>query len=298
MKALFRKTLNLFVTYPVLWLPFVVTELLSIGLSSLHNLARKPLFDWFATRHTAYGGEIHVYDQVAQHKTMMALFPLDWGTHYLVAYLTAGSLVLTAALVAMVLHGEKPDLAPAVADLRRYPRRIAFYALKYWALSLLLYALIVLPTSSLYQSLPNLTLTNWNVIWGSGALLTMLLSAWIMAPISLALLRPADAAPVSSGQKGLARYFSIAVTVAVFLLARLLDPLILKLIGKNTYGHAIFSLTSLPIHLPSVLLLIAIALIASEEPQPDFPPLGPRIRKILEPFMPLHFGPGADGPDE
>jgi len=292
MQALIRKTLKLFASYPVLWLPFVCAELVGIGLDSLQRLTLKPLLTWFATRHTVFGGEDQVYDQAAQHKAIMASMPLEWGTRYLTFCLSAIALLLTAALVSMILRGQKPDLATAVAEaLRAYPRRIAAYALKFWVLSTLLYALVGQPTSFLFKSLPNVTFAVWNVIWGSETLLILLCSAWIMAPISLALLRPADAVPASPLQRQQARFFSIGITVATFLLSRLLDPPILKLIGNIPYRRGIFSVTSLPIQLPNVFLLIALALIASEseEAMPDLPPLGPRIKRALEPLMPLHF---------
>jgi hypothetical protein len=294
MQALIRKTVNLFVSYPILWLPFIIAELLDDGLNSLRSLTTKPLIYWFATRHTAFGSEFRDFDKTAENKVLMVSHLLVQGTHYLSALLTATALVLTGALVALVLRGQKPDLATAVSVLRAYPRRIAVYAAKNWALGMLLFALVGFPVSSLLQAYANPTPTVWNIVGKSEALLTLPCYAWIMAPISLAFLRPAGSAAVSPRQRQQARYFSILVGVAGILLSWLLMPLLIKLTAHLPWQPVLFSLGSLLVRPTSVLLYIGLALIAFEESMPDLPPLGPRIKKILEPLMPLHFRSGQE----
>jgi hypothetical protein len=298
MQTLFRKTLKLFAAYPILWLPFVCAELLGMGLNSLRHLTLRPLLDWFATRQSVLGGESQHLDRLAEGKTRAVEFLLLQGTNYLTSFLTAVALVLTASLVFMVLRGQKPSIATALSALRDYQRRIAVYALKNWALGLLFLALIGFPVSSLVSAYTSASPTVWNIVAGCEVLLTLPCVAWIMAPIALALLRPADSEPVSPLQKRQARYFWIAVGVVGFALSWVLHPL-LNLPTTHLPGQPVLSyLRALLVASPNVLLYIALALIAADEPLPDLPPLGPRIRKTLEPLMPLHFRPSAEGENE
>jgi hypothetical protein len=295
MQVLFRKTLNLFVSYPVLWLPFVVAELLTNVLHQLRHLTLRPLLNWFSARHTVFGGESQHLDQAAEAKTRVVEFLLQEGTSYLQAFLTAVALVLTAVLVYMILRGQTSGFAAALSALRDYPRRMGVYALKFWVLGLLFFALIGFPVISLVSAFTNSSPTVWNIVAKSESLLTLPVIAWIMAPIALALVRPADSAPPSSMQKQQARYFWIAVGFIGLLMAWLIDPPLIKLTARLSWQPVLSSLRSLLVESHSVLLYIGLALIAAEEPLPDFPPLGSRIKTFLEPLMPLHFRSCADG---
>ncbi len=302
MQKLWRKTLELLRKYPILWVPYVCADLLTSCIAGLRHLGTKAVFRWIITKHlhSVLGGDATTtnLDHAAIVKTELLSAPLQWLTTYVNACIYVVALVLTTALVAIILRGEKPDLAAALPALRTYPRRILLFALILLALTMVLTAFIGLPLSYVLnvKYLKSQILISVAIV--GIELLGMLCSAWIMAPIAVALIRPKDTIAVSAEPKRLARDFAILSGAATIALSQLLSLLIVKLVAaSHLVAHVlpvIWSLNSLIVNSPFILLFIALALIAAEDSLEIQSDRTPKTRKLFEALMPLHFGQGRE----
>jgi hypothetical protein len=268
MRELSSKAAELFRKNPVLWLPFFCAHLLTSCLVWVRKFATHEILAWIMTKRSVLGGNLGRSDLHSD--TIQTIerisFSMQWGTIYVDSCLNAIALVLTAVLLGMIVRSQRPSLATAFAALRYYPERILFYSLKFWLLSVVLDALMAWPASHLLETMPNrikwilLALTDGQV------LLTMLCSAWVMAPIAIRLLRPVDSGIVSAEDKRKGRYFYMLTVAAMFTLSRILFPLVTRLPFNATYERAIVDLASFVVSFLSVLLFIALALLAASDP--------------------------------
>lgn len=296
MLNLWRKTIELLRKYPILWVPYLCADVATSCLTWLRRLASKAIFHWVATKHlhSVLGGDVVTtnFDYDTMKKALRLSAPLEWVTQYVNACLYVAALILVAVLVAMVLRGEKPDLAAAAPTLRTYSRRILLFALIFCALTLVLTALAILPSNYLLSVKLQQSRVFLALLIGE-ELLTTICSAWIMTPIAIALIRPRDAVAVSVERRSLGRRFAVLVGATVIGLSQLSGLLMTRLGPISNLGQAVLRpLDSLVVNAPCILLFIALALIAAEDPlEIQSVPL-PKTRKLLQDLMPLHFSQG------
>lgn len=299
MLKLWRKTIELIRTDPILWVPYLCADLVTSCLTWLRRISSNAIFHWVTTKHlhSVLGGDAVTtdFDHAAMKKAILLSGPLEWATRYANACLYVAALILTASLVAMILRGEKPDLAVALPALRNNPSRIFRFTLIFCALILVLTALIAFPSSYLLNARYHASQLLYSVTIICGELLILICSAWVMAPLAVALIRPADAIAVSAELKKLARTFAMIAGTCTIVLEQLSILLIIRHVRLSHLGFAVFDpLNSLIVNSPFVLLFIALALIAAEDPL-DIPSDGVlKTRRLFEALMPLHFGQGRE----
>jgi hypothetical protein len=299
MKKLCREATNLFLEYPILWLPTICAGLLNASLELLRRAVTTQVFYWLSTRPSLLGGAPpHVYGEVASTRTFVISGLMEWSLRYVTICFDTVALVLTAALVTMIVRGEQPRFRAALAELWNYPRRILGY-------SLALYCLVVI--FDVFVSLPALRLLHWvtdlNAMTGwiraadftltrGQSLVSLILFAWIITPVTIRLLRAPDAEPPSFDEKRLGRYLVILTGAAALTLYAALSPLLFKLVTLRPFPEQVYALLfSLALSFPfTVLRAISVALVAAGgnwnlgEPSPHR-----NWRQLAHVFMPLHF---------
>lgn len=303
MLKLWRKTIEFFRTYPILWVPYLCADLATSCLTWLRQVSTHAIFHWVTTKHlhSVLGGDAVTtnFDHAAMVKASLLAIPVEWGMRYANACFYTMGFILTAVLVVMILRGEKPDLAIALPTLRTTPRRIFRFTLIFCALILVLTALMIaFPSSYLLNAKYHASQLLYSMTITGGELLSTSCSAWIMAPLAIALIRPIDATAVSAERKKLGRIFAAAAGTAAVVLDQLSNQLIIQLIRLMRVSHPkldIFQpLVSLIVNFPFILLFIALALIAAEDPLEIRSDGVPGTRRLLEALMPLHFGQGRE----
>jgi len=298
MLKLWRKTIEFIRKHPILWVPYLCADVAASCITWLRQLAAKVIFHWVAVAHmrSVLGGEITTTNlDHAARKAMLLSAPLSWVTSYVNACLYVAALILTAALIAMILRGEKPELAAALPTLRTDSKTLLIYALIFCAVSLVLGALIVLPIGYLLSVRIRADQWLFSVAVLGEQLLSLICSAWIMAPLAISLIRPANAAAVSAERKKLGREFAMLAGATTIILEQLSALLIIRHLRFSHVGLALFDpLNSLVVNSPFILLFIALALIAAEDPLELRSDGAPRTPRFLESLMPLHFGQGRE----
>ncbi len=282
MRDLWRKTAKLFLSYPILWLPYVCAQLLTDSLEWLRNAAEMRVIQTYISTSPA----------------MIAWIPvLRWSIRYVALCLETVALVATAALVAMIVRSERPRLRAALAELPSYPKRILVYSFKLYLLVAVFATLEGVPALHGSGWLTDSTVaTGWSraaifaLVLGQG-LVSIVLSAWIMTPITIRLLRAPGAEPPSADEKKLGRYFVILIGGATFVLSAALFPILLKLVALRPFPEQVYaSLVSLVLSFPYLLGNIAVALIAAPgDWNPGETTIDRWWREIVRMLMPLHF---------
>lgn len=295
-KKLWRKTARIFLEHPVLWLPFLCAHLLTYGLHRLQRFVDSRIIERYETWRSVLGGRVFGNSNPAAHAQAAHIVSiLGSSAQYLYMCIGATALVVTAFLVAMIIRDERPGLKPAMTELRNYPKRILGYSFKYWFLGLVLTSLIVIPMVHFVIPLQGRHPAIVTLLTRVQVLITMALSAWIMTPIAIRLLRPPDSAPLTAVERRLGRYFAILAAIAVYALDALLIPLALKLLQPHSSGaqHVSMDLLGSVLSFPDLLASIALALLAAggDWYADETPPLV-NLRGLFRTLMPLHFHQG------
>ena len=299
MLSLWRKTAELFRTYPILCVPYICADLAANCLSQISHFATRRIIIWAMTWHSVLGGSIQTYSSGVSSRAVLFASPISMGARFVNAGLYIAAMVVTAALVSMIVSGQTPRLPAAIAELRAYTKRILVYDLLFCLLTVALTASVTLPASYLstdrFLSNPKTATTAISVV----SLLTIAVSAWIMAPFAVRLLRPAGSSALSAEAKKQARYFAVLAGTATWVLSLVFVPLMVKLFSESSYSGfqwtAAQTLESLLVNLPFVLVYIAFALLANETPlDSEKPPAPSKLREYLRVLAPMHVPP----PDE
>ena len=296
MKELWRKTANLFLHYPILWLPYVCAHLLNASVDFLQHAVFRWILRQPTTYHSVLGGApIPIYG-ASLAKAAWGSVLMEWSLRYLTLCFDTVAIVLTAALVARIVRGERPRLGIAVTELRSYPKRILGYSFKLYFLCLVFAAFVSLPAARLSHQVDHLTANReWHraadfALFRGQGLVSLILFAWIMIPILIRLLRAPGAEQPPIEEKRLGRYFVILTGVCAFALGAVLFPLLFKLVTLPQSLEKVYvSLVSFILSFPYLLGDIGVALIAvggnwnvGEVSVPW------RHRKLVRILMPLH----------
>lgn len=298
MGSLVRKTALILRTHPILWAPYIIAAILTSGLDWLRRLASSHILQWALTRQieSVQGGIFspRVFERVSILTIMRLRSALLWGVHFVDICIYAIALVFTAILAGAILRGERPVFAATAPRLRGFSMRILAYSAKIWVLMLVLYLALDWPfyLPDVAQHLSHRAFSALSI--GIG-LLHSLCYAWVMAPLAIRLLRPANPMPLSNAERKLARSIAIFAALADELILRALDPLVsLSGIHAQAANEALYSLVVLVAALPYVFLYVAFALIADPELQSREVPDDSSLVKLLRSLMPLHFQPRSE----
>lgn len=298
MKELWRNSAKLFLKYPILWLPYVCVYLLDASLDILRRASFVPIIHRFSTSRSALSGAfLHAYSEAAQVKAVWLSGAMQWSLRYVTICLGTVALLMTAALVNMIVRGEQPNLNSALAALRHYRGRILGYSLKLFFLTLVFATLVGLPAVHLMRVLTySAPATGWSraanfALTQGQLLLSLILFGWIMAPVTIRLLRPLDADSLSPGEKNLGRYFVIVAGFCALTLSASLFPLIVRIFPSRPFPQQVCSsLASLVLSFPFLIGEIGLALIAiGGDWKIGEPAIYGKYRELTRVLMPLHF---------
>lgn len=269
MKALWRKTLRLFLRHPILCLPAFCAKLIALCLAWLNGLAGGKIVNSVLARHSLTTTNLKTSDlaNLPLWELNLIQMPLGLGVSFLAICLYVLAFVVTAVLAQEILWPQRSGLLIGVLRKRRRP--ILLFSLKLFALGIVVGSLISLAELGVGR------------VW-HGTLLHIAISycfalavgssiAWLMTPPALGLVQSTRLPLVSLESVRLARIFAIC-TIAVsealaslWLWARIfvVTPLhgLQRLIADDA--------ASLLASIPYILLLIALSALAVAETSED-----------------------------
>jgi hypothetical protein len=204
------------------------------------------------------------------------------------------AIILTALLVDMVLNEHKQRFREAVADLRSYFTRVLAYASKSWLLSLCLMILVSTPVTKVADKFALSNRPLFHAMYYFLDILWALCFAWVMAPLTIKLLRPVGAAAVTAEQKLMGRYTYFFIQAAAFALSHLIDSWLAKLPLHSSAQQMALDASMIVTNLPFALLYVAFALIALPDLLQSGAEKPSTSLAFLRTLMPLHFRPNGE----
>jgi hypothetical protein len=289
MKSLWRKSAELLWKYPILWLPFLCREVLASLLGTLDHFVNRKFIAWTVTKHYLIQG-----GSIFPAKAYAVSLPAYAITCFIDGCIFASAIVLTGSLVRIVLSHPESNLTEIrsqriLSHLALERRRIIDFALKYGLLGTLLMGAIVLPLTYLAFSRGDQNPSYGNLVSAGELIVTGFIIAWVMAPIALRLLRPANSGEVPPAARRIGRLSMMIAAAATVLLGRSLAVLFagLSINWPRAWSvPGVFNM--LLVNVAEAFLLVVLVLIADgvsveERPQSN------KLRRALIDLMPLHF---------
>lgn len=299
MKDLLRKSAIILRQHPILWVPYIVAEVIDRCMSWFRHFADGRIFRWVANRqiHSALGNfAAHSTEAAVMHNLSRLREILFWTTQYISICIFATAMVFTAILTGILLRDQPSALAQATAKLRTYPKRILVYASKAWLLGLLLFTSSLVALLFLHPGSHSFAAVSsshaYPAISDGLNLLTGLCFVWLMAPVAINLLRPPGSPALAMQDRRIGQYFYMLTFVVIWAVEHSLDPAISELLRKLPATHYAVDYFLFPlIELLSVFPFIAFALIADPDLQRRVTDSGFGAPEWLRTLMPLHFQP-------
>jgi len=299
MQKLCRRVVELLKKHPILWLPYLVAELLAIFLWRLRGLAEHGIFHWFTTDHSVLGGDIASPrpGHAALTNASIAYLPIGIATIVMVVCLLVASLLATAAMVDSIEQEQRPDTRKILADLVARWRRILLFSLRFLitfgffaggTAALLYYMLFLAHRRDLLAS-------SWSfagiMLVGVGS------STWLILPTAMRLVGEKAAVLVSAQARNRGTIVAILATAAGAAIGFFVWRLEASMALNSRWEIAALSVSNSVIsNAPDVLLFVALALLASEFSGENESKKDSGIREFLTPLMPLHFGKNGEPP--
>ncbi len=120
MQRLWRKTADLFLKHPVIWLPYLGAHLLASGLTWLRTFASRRIIDWCPTLHSVLGAAYQNCGTETWGLKLTLVRLLRAGFEYADHCIFTVELILIAILVGATLRGQKPAFKTMAGVLRPY----------------------------------------------------------------------------------------------------------------------------------------------------------------------------------
>jgi hypothetical protein len=296
MRTLWRSTASLLRKHPIVWLPVLLTRIISFNLSRIDSIVRTKLLHalmpWLlhSQGHSVLSGNIVVDSPapVAMRKFVALTAPIQYGTLFLQDFVFACALIAIAAILHRLLTSGHGTLRDAVASISSSSYRILIYCFKLLGLSLIarLVTSFLTPFMDSFinhngpEKLLLLSPTSQIALGGSPVFIDFFDHLWILpitlcvvyviAPVELHLLQPPDFPPTPN-QRRQARLADMTAAVAISALGIALFAIernlfqVIHRTDQSTY--LISAVSSLARAIPYVPLYIALYLIAN----PDTP---------------------------
>jgi hypothetical protein len=296
MKELCRKTLELFRTNPILWIPYVCAELSTYVLSWFDKAASKRIMNWAMTQtqHSVLGGETQTFDTAGFAKGALLSTPIKVGTPIANFLLYMMAFVVTASLVSAILADRRPNLSAAVSSLRAYPRNFLLFFLKFCLVEVVVsvpyvaaWLLVTYTHLGVLISPSFLGTAADTYVWPP---LIGVCVTWFFAPMAITLLRPSGEPALAEGQMRLGRYaamIGVGATFVIQYLVRMSEKRVT--LDSNIEWTVLHAFNSLLINFPFILIFIALALVAAEEAQEETNNEPSLLQKLARIVMPMHF---------
>ncbi|MCL2649347.1 MAG: hypothetical protein FWD61_20525 [Phycisphaerales bacterium] len=268
-KELWWQTFELFVTRPVLWVPCSIAAVLYFVLNRLQKIWNYWLAEFFATQHSVLGGTEPVAEPLkASFKAMWFISPLGFLKGFVVVCSFVTALFITKELVDMALDKQRLRMIAAARDIMPGCRGILLFSLKYLVAfgAGLLFTIFLMPTSPImperFDRITTSTEYTHVVI-----LLMFACVAWLLMPSAIRLLRPQSSSKVSIEERTMGTIFAVVASEGSWALGYFVGKVEYSLELNSQWGWwAVSVLNTIVINLPQVILFIALALLAIQEP--------------------------------
>jgi hypothetical protein len=299
MAGICRKVADLLRKHPILWLPYLAADLLSIGLWQLRGLAQKSIIHWFTTVNSVLGGNVSMplHDNAALTRGFIAYLPIGITTIVTVVCLFVAALVATAAMVVAIERGQTPDGKTILVSLAADWRMMFLFALRFLiTFAVFVGGLIALIFYLLFLTHRQDQLTSF---WLQAGVLSVGvgLSSWLVMPSAICLLVGEAAVPVSTRVRYQGAMLA-ALTAEAGAVIGFFEP---KLEASMLFGSqweitALHVFNSVIANAPDVVLFVGLALLAIGLSQENDTKEGFKIHGLLSRLMPLHFGRDTEPP--
>lgn len=299
MQKLFRRAAELLSKYPILWLPYIAADLLTICLWRLRGLAEKGIFHWFTTGHSVLGGDIALprHDSATLARASIAYAPIGIATIIAVVCLFVAALSATAVMVDSIEREQRPEAREILADIAAHWRRILLFALRFLITFGVFAAGTMVPSYYLlYLAHRQDLLTSFWLVAGL-MLVVVGCTAWLIMPATMRLLRGEAAVKVLAQTRNRGTILAILAVEAGVMLGFFVPKLEASILLTSRWEITALSVfNSVIANAPDALLFVALALLASEFSKESESKNGSIIRDLLPILMPLHFGKSKEPP--
>jgi len=268
MRNLWRATAQLLWQHPILWLPVAIADAIALSLSHLQRLLQQHAAHWLTQTHSVLGGrpdlgstEISVVANYLISIFLVAVAAL------ITAFLYTSALLAVAALLRNFATLGRASLDTAAASIKPDLGRGVLFSLRLFAISVV----AGMVSSSLLLLVEWLLRANYFSLDPRFALAESIVSgivtAYLIAPYAINLLRPTGAAPAAGQEAFLARTNAIGAAPASIAISYLFNKAVFPASphAVQVTVHAIASEIAI---LPYAALFIALALIATPDSTP------------------------------
>jgi len=227
MKQILRQTFELFRRNPILWLPYILAQLLAgfawrMRTSVAQHLiqAAQHFFDRIFGQRSAFGFLIEAPSSDIENlrRFLIAYVPLGVISQLLYVCLFVIALAVTATMVESILSGREPELMPSVNLVLRRWRQTLRFTLKSYLFCFASMVLVLLAVTLAPDFFMDRTFTDAMILTSAAQLTFVAIAAWLWMPGALRFLQPSAPRPIHSDARRLGFIFTvlaIASTVAV-----------------------------------------------------------------------------------
>lgn len=269
-----------------LWVPCAVATLVTMALARLEMDAVFGITRSLMAKRSALGGEVVSSDPTEfQHRAMMVAKPLGPCKDFLEVCSFVVAFAVTAKLVGTILEEQRPDMMAALRGVAPQWRQILLFSLKYMVLTGVVIGAFMLLTTSPLTSDRILSLAVSKPFVYSVALLWEGCLAWLLMPAAIRLLQPPESPPASADARKLGVVFAVVTSAAAIALEYAIGRAEAAVVLDSRWElTALTALNSIVENVPSTILFIALALLASQSmggvemrvnQEPDLPPSQP-----------------------
>lgn len=267
MRELWLNTWRLAGGYPVLWLPYVCAELISVCVWRVRGVAEQAILHHFMVVTSVLGGTVGTHpDPGAFSKASLAYLPVGFVAVMSVVFIFVIAFVVTAKIVEEALRGNSRRLGGTLSEAIRPWDRILVFGFKLLILCtgfmLPIAFLIVLYAPREYDAY-------------STSLRTILVAfmstcvAWTVLPSAVKIVRDSDTASISKEARNFAALVAGAASISGVLLAVFASRLERGISYTAQWqGATVSALNSILANAPDVVLFIAVGVIAYRRPDP------------------------------
>lgn len=291
MICLLRKSIELLRDAPVLWLPYLVAELMSIGLWRLWGVVRTSIFHWFTMHQSVLGGETPVpsTDYSALANASLVAIPIGFVTVFAIAFLFVVAFMTTERMVDAINRKQKMDARGILAGLAQRWGRILLFSL----LCLTTFGFFAVGAAALLLLILRLAHRPFlpvPPIFELGLLPIFVgCATWVLMPMAIRLLR-ADKTVVPSRT----RNFGAATAALVVEAGALLGEILSKAeetvqLETQLEWSMLRTFNAVVANAPDVLLFVVVALLAADYSLGTEGAGRPKVRALLRTLMPLHY---------
>jgi hypothetical protein len=271
-RSLFARTLGLLRDHPVLALPVIFADIL--GLATRQDVVRAirtPIFNWLfslSQRGSVLSPSRSMFAMSLEHATRVAWVigaTLEWSSYLIKIFLYSCALFITCEWLRGLQAGDGP-IVPALRGHRRKLIRLSFVALGGVILTGILFGSLF----ALWRSTPALAgRFNLGEVAVYGLLLEVPLAYFIARPGLMLVWRQKELPGPTTVR--LARIFAIGTIVAQFLIALLIDRVVLRAINptfEQMNGAELLvrdAIISMAGAVPFIVSFIALSVLGSED---------------------------------